>query len=392
MNLRQLTKNEGKLLEFVRLAKKLQANSYHNKLQSELSQEDCQIIFFGMSLPDDYKKLAKVFENVPFHFCLPDEFIADQKTLCDIPVIKLSALKNFAAKDNVLVLTRHEALPLKFWDYFSKIGIKNILIYSKKKNYARTSRSLLLNLRGIYDVYNSLDSLSQEYYAAVLCGKISGDIRKVRFTDEKQYFLEGYSPIKGDIVIDGGAYDGMTAKDFCDIGCHVYSFEMDELNYQKGIALSQANNFILENRGLGRGKIELKYKTGGPGSCISQEGVNTAKIIDIDTYANEKELPRIDFIKMDIEGSEMDALQGAAQSIRKYKPKMAICTYHKLHDMWKIPLYIKQLRPDYEFAFRHHIIDGGHEYLWNQEERELLAAYGMDQMCKTMWESVLYCR
>ena len=111
MNLKQLTKNEGKLLKFVRLLKNLQANSYHNKLHSALSQEDCQVIFFGMSLPDDYKKLAKVFRNVPFHFCSPDEFIADQKTLCNIPVIKLSALKNFAAKDNVLVLTRHEALP-----------------------------------------------------------------------------------------------------------------------------------------------------------------------------------------------------------------------------------------------------------------------------------------
>ncbi|MHC1718141.1 MAG: FkbM family methyltransferase [Acidaminococcaceae bacterium] len=392
MNLQQLTKNKGKLLEFVRLAKNLQANSYHNNLHSALSQEGCQVVFFCMSLPDDDKKLAKVFRNVSFHFCFPDELMPDPKSLCNIPVIKLSALKNFEARDNVLVLTRNEGLPLKFWDYFSKIGIKNILIYGKKRSYARVSRSLLLNLRGIYDVYNSLDVLSQEYYAAVLCGKISGDMRKVRFTDEKQYFLDGYSPTKGDIVIDGGAYDGMTAKAFCDIGCDVYSFEMDELNYQKGIELAKENNFILENCGLGREKIELKYKTGGPGSCISQEGVNTAKIIDIDTYANEKRLPRIDFIKMDIEGSEMDALQGSAQSIRKYKPKMAICTYHKLPDMWEILLYLKQLRPDYEFAFRHHIIDGGHEYLWNKEERELLAAYGMDEMCKSMWESVLYCR
>ena len=392
MNLKQLTKHEGKLLKFIRLAKNLQANSYNNKLRSALGGARVMSVFFCTSLPADYKKLRKVFKNAPFRFCLLDEFMPDPKSLCDIPVIKLSALKNFEAKDNLLVLIRQDALSLKFWDYFNKIGIKNILIYGKKKNYARVSRSLLLNLRGIYDVYNSLDSLSQEYYAAVLCGKISGDMRKVRFTYEKQYFLDGYSPMKGDIVIDGGAYDGMTAKDFCDIGGLVYSFEMDEFNYQKGIALSQENNFILENCGLGRRKMELKYKTGGPGSCISQDGVNTAKIIDIDTYANEKGLPRIDFIKMDIEGSEMDALQGAAHSIRKYKPKMAICIYHKLHDMWKIPLYIKQLRPDYEFAFRHHIIDGGHEYLWNHEERELLEAYGMDHMCKTMWESVLYCR
>ena len=88
----------------------------------------------------------------------------------------------------------------------------------------------------------------------------------------------------------------------------------------------------------------------------------------------------------------MSALQGAAHSIRKYKPKMAICTYHKLQDMWEIPLYIKKLRPDYEFTFRHHIIDGGQEYLWNKEELQLLDEYTMDYKCKSMWESVLYCR
>ena len=191
MNLKQLTKNEGKLLKFVRLLKNLQANSYHNKLHSALSQEDCQVIFFGMSLPDDYKKLAKVFRNVPFHFCSPDEFIADQKTLCDIPVIKLSALKNFAAKDNVLVLTRHEALPLKFWDYLSEIGIKNILIYSKKKTYARVTRYLLLNLRGIYDVYNSLDSLSQEYYAGVYAAKYPETCARSDLPTKSNIFLMG---------------------------------------------------------------------------------------------------------------------------------------------------------------------------------------------------------
>ena len=392
MNLNQMTKNKDQICNFARLIKSLKAEYYNDKLQGLLSQNGCQVLFFGTSLPNDYKKLAKNFENVPFNFCMPDEIIEDSKTLYDIPVIKLSALKNFASKDKVLVLIRHEALSLKFWDYFNKLGIKNILIYERAKNYARVARSLLMHIREIYDVYDSLDTLSKEYYTAVLCGKISGDIRKIRFSDEKQYFIEGYNPIKGDIVIDGGAYDGMTAKAFSNIGCQVYSFEMDRLNYQKGLQLAQNEKFVLENMGLGKRKAELQYRANGVGSAISKDGDERARVIDIDTYVNEKGLPQIDFIKMDIEGSEMSALQGAAKSIVEYKPKMAICTYHKLQDIWEIPLYIKKLRPDYEFAFRHHIIDGGKEYLWNKDELHLLDEYAMDYKCKSMWESVLYCR
>ena len=392
MNLRQLTKSEGKLLKFVHLAKRLQAEYYPDKLNSALCQEGCQVVYFCTSLAEDYQKLAKAFHNVPFHLCLPDEMATELNASSNMHLIKLSALKNIAAKDKVLVLIKHEALSLKFGDYFGKIGLNNILIYARNKSYARVARSLLLHMRDIYAVYGSLDVLSQEYYAATLCGKISGDISKIMFSDEKQYLLEGYSPIQGDIVIDGGAYDGVTAKAFCDVGGNVYAFEMDGLNYQKGLQLAQEEKFILENMGLGSKKTRLQYKSGGVGSTVAKDGDCTAQLIDIDTYAKEQGIARIDFIKMDIEGSELDALRGAAQSIRKYKPRLAICTYHKLQDMWKIPLYIKKLRPDYEFAFRHHVIDGGQEYLWNQEEKALLDAYGLDYMCKTMWESVLYCR
>ena len=392
MNLHKLTKREGKLIKFIRLAKKLQANSYGNILQSALRQEGCQVVFFSTKLQDDYLQIAKRFSQKTFYLCLPDELTESATLPANIPVLKLSALKNLTSKDKVLILTRHEALPLKFWDYFRKLGMRNILLYGKKKEYRRVTRSLLLHSRAIYAVYNSLDQLSQNYYASVMCGRLAGDIRKIKFAQDKQYFLDGFMPEKGDVVIDGGAYDGMTAKDFCDAGCKVYSFEMDQSNYQKAIALALQNNFVLENMGLGLKKIELKYSSRGTGSCIEKKGSSIAHIIDIDTYAHEKGLARIDFIKMDIEGSEMAALQGAADTIRRYKPKLAICLYHKLSDMWEIPKYLKQLRPDYQFAFRHYPIDGGQEYLWNEQARELLAAYELDYMCESIWESVLYCR
>ena len=57
---------------------------------------------------------------------------------------------------------------------------------------------------------------------------------------------------------------------------------------------------------------------------------------------------------MDIEGAEVNALLGAEENIKKQKPKLAICVYHKPEHLWKIPLYIKKIVPDYKLYIRHH--------------------------------------
>ena len=57
---------------------------------------------------------------------------------------------------------------------------------------------------------------------------------------------------------------------------------------------------------------------------------------------------------MDIEGSEKAALQGCKRHILKDAPKLAICVYHKLNDVWWVPQYIKSLNPAYKFYLRHY--------------------------------------
>ena len=57
---------------------------------------------------------------------------------------------------------------------------------------------------------------------------------------------------------------------------------------------------------------------------------------------------------MDIEGAEIEALKGAEKTIKKYRPKLAICIYHEPDHLYRIPLIIKEMVPEYRIYIRHH--------------------------------------
>ena len=105
----------------------------------------------------------------------------------------------------------------------------------------------------------------------------------------------------------------------------------------------------------------------------------------------KKNLPRVDYIKLDIEGAELDMLHGAAKTISRWKPKMAISAYHKPEDLWTLASYVKSLRSDYEFKFRHYKIDCTN-YIFSDIEREILQIFGLDYFVPSGCETVLYCR
>lgn len=61
---------------------------------------------------------------------------------------------------------------------------------------------------------------------------------------------------------------------------------------------------------------------------------------------------KVTFIKMDIEGAELKALYGAANTIKTWHPKLAVCVYHKPEDLITIPQYIKSIYPMYRLYLR----------------------------------------
>ena len=91
------------------------------------------------------------------------------------------------------------------------------------------------------------------------------------------------------------------------------------------------------------------YAFNGPGSFVSSIGKQKTEAITIDKLMNNK---KVSFIKMNIEGSEKQALLGGKQTICGYKPKLAVAGYHKTDDLWRIPQIILNYRNDYKIYLK----------------------------------------
>lgn len=119
------------------------------------------------------------------------------------------------------------------------------------------------------------------------------------------------------------------------------------------IRLNNIHNIELVAKGAysSNGTVRFKSLAENGSSNISISGELSIDTITIDTMLAGGEAT---YIKMDIEGSEMEALLGAKNTIEKYRPNMAICLYHKESDLWEIPYYILKTYPDYKLYIRHY--------------------------------------
>ena len=96
----------------------------------------------------------------------------------------------------------------------------------------------------------------------------------------------------------------------------------------------------------------VSFKSGLEGmSSIDNDGQIHIETVRLDDILRGKQ---ISFIKMDIEGSELEALQGAEEIIRNQKPKLAICVYHKKEDIISIPSLLLKYNSNYKFKLRHY--------------------------------------
>lgn len=169
------------------------------------------------------------------------------------------------------------------------------------------------------------------------------------------------SPETDDYIIDAGACFGDNSICFSLMAGErgrVYAFEANPSNlkvFKDNLKKNSCKNVEIVEKCISNKSGEtLKMSLNGGATCVSSKGEFGVYTISIDDFITTQSVPRIDFIKMDIEGMEQEALHGAKNVIRKHRPKLAISVYHKFSDYWEIPLLIKSLAPNYNFYFDHY--------------------------------------
>lgn len=300
---------------------------------------------------NNQQKWGGVFGGVP---CISPQELAQIPDAVAVPMVGANAVK--AVECQLDDLKVHH---INLFDVFFEILCD---MPREKKWFAGNS---------IVEVFDMLsDDWSREVYANVLCRRIAPQFAQKSlgelFTDD-EYFSSGFFPLsQTEVYIDCGAYNGDTIERFLKAVDHnfkeIYAFEVDTGNYASLLAYvgslpeNEQKNIHCNRAGVWN---EPGFLTCGRNDLDSGESVGVFKtdnpfqveVVRLDECLEASENM---LIKMDIEGAELKALQGAENLIKKAKPKLAVCLYHRLEDFWAIPVYLKSLRPDYKFGVKHH--------------------------------------
>ncbi|MDR3671950.1 MAG: FkbM family methyltransferase [Holophaga sp.] len=198
-----------------------------------------------------------------------------------------------------------------------------------------------------------------------------------------QYYLRGRKsvirPQAGDCVIDCGACFGGTSLSFADaVGPkgRVISYEFFPENIQifkENIRLNPdlaKRVTLVPNPVWSKAGVVMSIEGYGPATQVHLQnersvnasgelaGARKVSATSIDETVREYKLQKVDYIKMDIEGSELMAVRGGLDTIRKFRPTLAICVYHKLIDFFEIPQEIDKLNLGYRFYLQHSTVHG----------------------------------
>lgn len=191
-------------------------------------------------------------------------------------------------------------------------------------------------------------------------GKISEDIYKEYLDFDVLKFS------KDEVYADCGGYVGDSLADYlAEVGTDsynkIYIYEIDPLNcdaIEKNITNwvnkghIKEGSVVLRRKGVGlNGK--LRFTPVAAGSDRSSQALSKTGTLEVDVVSLDDDIAeKLTYIKMDIEGAEYDAILGAKRHIAQEYPKLAVCVYHKPHDIWELPRLIDAIAPDYKFFMR----------------------------------------
>lgn len=310
----------------------------------------------------------------------------DEKTktkFCGLMVYSYDDLKKYFNEYDIVLSDGYMVEKL---EQLKRSREKNNIFYIEKTisyNCGLTPNYFMENINGFNKTCKLLsDEKSVKDMKDFLLFSMTGDVNHFHSTDRIYTYFDKSVFALGDeeVFIDIGSYRGETIMAFLNNCKNMYNniigIEADHSNF------SYLKSFVKDNN---IPKIELYNYAAWDHKCIlrfdswesaiskiiddnsttihNHINVSTVNVnaIHLDSIIYDKEPT---YIKMDIEGAEMKALMGCANSIKNYMPKLAVSVYHKKEDLLQIPTFLKKLVPEYKFYLRNYGKLGGDTVLY----------------------------
>lgn len=247
---------------------------------------------------------------------------------------------------------------IRYLDYFAfqKYASQKIMTIKFWEDFQYDLPNFIHRYESIYSLL--VDKISRHTLESILKFRMSQNLRYMQGFEDTQYrqYFEDFLFLNkaGECFVDVGAFDGYTSLEFIKRFpgySAIHLFEPDLINMKSVMKnLSSYRDVTFYPYGLSDKPAVLRFSSSGSCSMVSDEGSEKIHVKRLDDLIDEP----ISFLKMDIEGAEIPAIRGAANLIKKFKPKLAISVYHRKHDIFEIPELILSIDADYKLFLRHY--------------------------------------
>lgn len=306
------------------------------------------------------ENIKKHFPNLNIKYFIDDNKVRNRNPWGGVQIVSLKEAMETLGQNFCIIITNYyvssvlQRLEECGFDLSKVYFCNEVLIEDIDISYIRENEERLQEIYCMLEDYQS-----KVIYRTMAESRFTKNLDVLcRTCDKNQYFPDGIFHIgDNEVLVDAGAFDGDTIEQFLKMKNqkyrYIYAFEPDVTNYERLQKKRHERNIKVFNAGLwDQTKTTCFSANKGGSSKIEESGEDTIQVYRFD----ELELPEkeVTFVKMDIEGSELKALEGMRNTITTYKPKLAICIYHKFEDLWELPLYIKGLVPEYKLYIRNY--------------------------------------
>ena len=349
----------------------------YRKYLSDTDLKTVSLICFDFQLEEALESFKKQYPKIQIQrICFPEKYTPNFKSFY-LNGIKIEKLEDNYKRKNLTVYTgAADSLDINWMKLCEYTNSLNKHFYYYTNTHQTTDNSLQkspitnfysLNKKELDYAYSLLSTnADKRVFAQRLKTIIEGKSGYLEYNNDVEYFPQRLKNTlkNGDVVIDAGVssycpelfeYSEIVGPEGTVIGFEASKKEYENIN--KIFDLSKHKNIKLFNLGLWNKNTFMQLSNNQGGSTIYvnvHSDTTESQFVKLDDFIKKQKILKVDYIKMDIEGAEPEALEGAQKTIKTFQPALAICIYHMPDHLFSIINYIDSLCNNYNYHLCHH--------------------------------------